>query len=64
MLACARCRSTARCCTGPPVGRVGVGWRGGEPSIIEGRLPCRSTYGPPRLQGLFSRASLISLRCE
>jgi hypothetical protein len=32
----------SRCCTGRPVGRLGVGWGGGEPSIVEGRLPCRS----------------------
>jgi hypothetical protein len=32
----------ARCCTGRPGGRPRVGWDGGEPSIVEGRLPCRS----------------------
>src|SRR3954454_16263051 len=31
-----------RCCTDRPGGRPGVGWGGGEPSIVEGRLPCRS----------------------
>jgi hypothetical protein len=32
----------APCCTGRSGGRLRVGWCGGEPSIVEGRLPCRS----------------------
>jgi predicted lactoylglutathione lyase len=30
----------APCCTSRLVGRLGVGWRGGEPSNQEGRPPC------------------------
>src|ERR671913_2286415 len=36
------CHAGALCCTGRPWGWLRVGWRGGEPSITEGRLPCRS----------------------
>ncbi len=38
----ARMRGNPPCCTGRSGGRLRVGWCRGEPSIVEGRLPCRS----------------------
>ena len=55
------------CCTGRPGGRVQVGWRGGEPSITEGRLPCRSKPTPltvtPHSQAATPGHQLGSVRC-
>src|SRR4051812_2905055 len=43
------------CCTGRLGGRPRVGWCGGEPSIVEGRLPCRSK--PTATAGITFRSS-------
>src|SRR3954447_2159993 len=40
---------------GSPGGRPRVGWCGGEPSIVEGRLPCRSK--PTATAGITFRSS-------
>jgi transposase len=45
----------ARCCTGRLDGWPRVGWGGGEPSIVEGRLPCRSK--PTATAGITFRSS-------
>ena len=57
----------SRCCTGRPGRRPRVGWGRSEPSIVEGRLPCRSK--PIGSAGTHSEAAapghqLGGVRCE
>src|SRR4051794_28330378 len=47
--------SAPRCCTDRLEGWLRVGWCGGEPSIVEGRLPCRSK--PTATAGITFRSS-------